>query len=122
MPLISVRGGKPWALPKGLVEEGEGTIEAAEREVREETGLSVRALTEIGSVGYYHKYRQGRNEEKVYKTVYFYLMEFLGGDTSLHDDEVRECRWFAMDEAIGRMTFEDERELLIKASELIDNM
>jgi 8-oxo-dGTP pyrophosphatase MutT (NUDIX family) len=39
-----------WSLPGGRVEPGESTAAAIEREVREETGLSVRAGAEVGRV------------------------------------------------------------------------
>jgi 8-oxo-dGTP pyrophosphatase MutT (NUDIX family) len=37
--LLLLRAYKNWDFPKGLVEPGEGELEAAKREVREETGL-----------------------------------------------------------------------------------
>jgi 8-oxo-dGTP pyrophosphatase MutT (NUDIX family) len=38
--LLLLRAYKNWDFPKGLVEPGENELEAAKREVREETGLS----------------------------------------------------------------------------------
>ena len=39
--VLLVRENGLWAIPGGRVEEGEGVMEAAEREIREETGYSV---------------------------------------------------------------------------------
>ena len=52
--LLIRRGHDParglWSLPGGRVEAGESPRQAVEREVREETGLAVRAGAEVGRV------------------------------------------------------------------------
>jgi 8-oxo-dGTP pyrophosphatase MutT (NUDIX family) len=44
------RGRLRWSLPKGHVEVGETTEQAAIREVEEETGISGRITARLGSV------------------------------------------------------------------------
>src|ERR1700689_1869846 len=77
-------GSRVLALPKGHVDPGENTLQAAEREVREETGVSVELLRELGEVRYWYR-REGRT---IPKAVTFYLFDYLSGDTADHDDEV----------------------------------
>jgi 8-oxo-dGTP diphosphatase len=52
--LLVRRGNEPgrglWSVPGGRVEPGESVAAAVEREVREETGLAVRAGAEVGRV------------------------------------------------------------------------
>ena len=52
--LLIRRGNEPgrglWSVPGGRVEAGESVAAAVEREVREETGLAVRAGAEVGRV------------------------------------------------------------------------
>jgi NADH pyrophosphatase NudC (nudix superfamily) len=46
-------------------------------------------------------------------------MEYTTGDTAFHDEEVEDCRWFPLDEAINIASYKDEKEILEKAGEII---
>ncbi|MBI5888597.1 MAG: NUDIX hydrolase [Deltaproteobacteria bacterium] len=119
--LISVSPGKRWGLPKGLVEKGEGIARTAYREVREETGLDGKILKMLGRVGYFFQLREDegcdtlQGFKRVFKIVYFFLMEYTGGDVRHHDEEVTDCRWFPINEAIKLMKFDDEKDIIRKA-------
>ena len=45
-------------------------------------------------------------------------MEYTGGDISGHDLEVDDCRWFPIDDAIKKVEYKDEMEILKKAKEM----
>ena len=113
--LISVKGGKVWGLPKGLQEDHENIARTAHREVKEETGLDGEIIENLGSIKYFYSFKDEEDTTRIFKIVYFFLMEYTSGDTSDHDDEVDDCRWFPIDEAIGLMKYEDERGILEKA-------
>ncbi len=119
--LISVSQGKRWGLPKGLVEKGEGIARTAHREVREETGLDGKILKMLGNIGYFFQLREDegcdtlRGFKKVFKIVYFFLMEYTGGAVKDHDEEVTDCQWFPINEAIKLMKFDDEKDIIRKA-------
>lgn len=106
-----------WCLPKGWVEPGETLEQAALREVREETGLSGKILESLGNIQYRFYSKEDRSH--VRKTVHFYLMSYLEGDTRNHDHEVEEARWFELSDALARLTYPTERRILEKARELI---
>ena len=56
------------------------------------------------------------NGQRHFKTVAFYLMEAIGGDTSLHDGEYDEAAWFPLSEALGRLAFANEVEIVLMAA------
>lgn len=117
--LISVKGGKVWGLPKGTAEKGENLARTAHREVKEETGLDGKILSNLGHIEYFFTLRDDSRLKRVFKIVYFFLMEFTSGEVTDHDDEVDECRWFPINEAIRLMKYEDEKGILKKARKLI---
>jgi 8-oxo-dGTP diphosphatase len=108
--LISVKGGKFWCLPKGLLDKGETPEMTAVREVREESGLNGRIIEKLGDITYWYFIR-GENT-KCRKTVHFYLMEYESGDTSQHDLEVDGAEWFTLEEALGKISFKGDRRIL----------
>jgi 8-oxo-dGTP diphosphatase len=111
--LVSVRGGKYWCLPKGIVDKGETPEITAVREVREESGLSGRIIDKLGEITYWY-YIHGENT-KCRKTVHFYLMEYESGNTSQHDLEVDEAVWFSFETALQKISFSGDRTILEKA-------
>ncbi len=117
--LISVKGGKVWGLPKGTAEKGENLARTAHREVREETGLDGRIIDKIGHIEYFYSLKDGGPPRRVFKIVYFFLMEYVSGNVADHDHEVDECRWVPLDDAIELMRFKDEKEILAKARRMI---
>jgi hypothetical protein len=56
----------------------------------------------------------------VSKTVHFYLMECLGGDTTKHDGEVASVAWFHVRDAVGVVAYRGERDVLRHALATLD--
>jgi 8-oxo-dGTP pyrophosphatase MutT (NUDIX family) len=101
-------GSRVLALPKGHVDPGETPVEAAEREVREETGIVAEPVCELGESRYWYR-RDGRT---VGKSVAFFLFSYVEGDTADHDDEVEEVRWIGLEEARTALSHAAEREIV----------
>jgi 8-oxo-dGTP pyrophosphatase MutT (NUDIX family) len=104
-------GSRVLGLPKGHIDPGETALEAAEREVREETGIVAEPMGELGKARYWYR-RDGRT---ISKAVSFYLFRHAGGDTRNHDDEVEEVRWIGLRDAQTALTHTSEREMVVRA-------
>src|SRR5438067_5644082 len=117
--LIQPRDRKAWALPKGLIEPGEPPEGAAQREAREETGLSGNIVTRIDTIKYSYVARWEKPVTRVFKIVTFYLLKFTDGDPSQHDAEVDRVEWFPMEQAISNASYPQEKTILRRAKELI---
>ena len=99
------------ALPKGHVDPGETPVQAARREVREETGIEAEPVEQLGETRYWYR-RDGRT---IGKAVSFFLFEHVGGDIADHDDEVEEVRWLALGDAEHELSHAAEREMVALA-------
>ena len=104
-------GSRVLALPKGHVDPGETALQAAEREVREETGIVAELVHDLGEVRYWYR-RDGRT---IPKSVAFFLFNYVSGDTADHDDEVEEARWIWLREALTALSHAGEREMIGRA-------
>ena len=104
-----------WALPKGTPEAGETFEQVAVREVQEETGLKVRLITYIGNITYSFVHDNIRFQ----KQVRHFLFEAIGGDTSLHDAEYDRVEWFSIPEALRRLTYQNEINILSQAEDIL---
>lgn len=105
-----------WTLPKGHVEARESNEQAGLREVREETGCWAEILTRLNEISYW--FYVGRAKHK--KSVTFFLMRYLSGDTANHDHEVDEARWFEIATARKALKYVNEKRLVDMAIEYID--
>lgn len=115
--LVAVKGGNVWCLPKGLIDKGETPEKTSLREVAEETGLKGRIIEKIGKITYWYYIKE--ENAKCRKTVHFFLMEYESGDILRHDWEVDNASWFQIDEALKKLSYKDEKEILEKAKRII---
>src|ERR1043166_3599438 len=117
--LIQPHERKAWALPKGFIEPKEPPEEAAQRETREEAGLSGTIITKIDTIKYTYMAKWENPPARIFKIVTFYLLKFTSGDPSQHDREVDRVEWFPIDTAISAASYAQEKGVLRKAKELI---
>ncbi len=110
--------GNSWTLPKGGVEEGENAMDAARREIFEETGLkNIVLLKELGSYIRNSIGKDGRGENKDWPPSKRTFFLFKTNETALapqHDPhgEITQARWVTTDEALTILTHPKDAEFL----------
>ena len=100
-----------WGFPKGHVEGGETSEEAALRECREETGLgNLRTIAPIGTTDWY--FRSGRG--LVHKFCDYFLLQAETDDEAQpqRGEGIRACAWLNPDDALARVTYSNARAIL----------
>jgi 8-oxo-dGTP pyrophosphatase MutT (NUDIX family) len=107
-----------WCLPKGKIESGEKPVDTALREVLEETGVRAKPVKYIEDI--YYQYNRQDKQIVINKTVSFFLMQKLSQDQKPSDPEVEEIQWLPISQAVGRLSFESEREIVKKAQKMIE--
>jgi len=105
-----------WALPKGTPQQGETIEQVAIREAQEETGLQVQLIAYIGNITYSFV----RDHIRYHKQVRHFLLEAIGGDTTLHDHEYDLVQWFPLAEACRRLTYSNEVHILSQAEDMLE--
>lgn len=93
-----------WSLPKGKLEPGESWMQAALREVWEETGCEVRIAGFAGTTSYLVGGRA--------KVVLFWNMERIGDCNFVPAKEVDRLLWLSRPRALEMLDHPAERDLL----------
>jgi 8-oxo-dGTP diphosphatase len=106
--LVYRRRYSDWSLPKGKLNTGESFPEAALREVEEETGCIAQLGEYAGEVTY--------DVGGAAKVVRFWRMSPVEQHPIEEQDEVAEAAWFRMPDAIQKLTYSRERDLLARLS------
>ena len=111
------RGGDGyWGFPKGHLEEGETPIQAAIREVQEETGFIVvigESLKPISETKYTYSWKN----VKINKTVWYFKMTIVKAFSLEPDNEVEEVALENFESAYNIHSFENDKKLLRYVSE-----
>lgn len=105
-----------WGFPKGHLDPGETSKDAALREVKEEVGIEAEILEKIGDSKYVFPW-QG---EKIFKIVTMFLMEAKTFEIKVQQEELLGADWFDFEPALKKISFSNDKQHLKKAKEILD--
>lgn len=109
-------------LPKGLVDKGEKALDAALREVREESGITAVPITKLADIKYVYVRTWG-DRERVFKIVSFYLLRYESGRIDDISQEMRvevaKAKWVRLEDAPKLLAYRGEKQMARKALEYV---
>jgi 8-oxo-dGTP pyrophosphatase MutT (NUDIX family) len=109
-------------LPKGLVDPGEKALDAALREVQEETGIIAALVTKLADIKYVYV-RSWGDGERVFKIVTFYLLRYESGRIDNISEEMRievaRAKWVPLEDAPKLLAYRGEKQMAKQALEYL---
>lgn len=98
-----------WSFAKGHIDPGETEVETAEREILEETGLSIKVDTAFRCEIKYSP------QKDVLKDVIYFAAASPTAMITCPPDEIEEFLWLSLEEAKATLTYDECRAVLNKA-------
>ena len=112
--LVVSQRGKSWSLPKGHIDEGENVLDAAKREILEETGIT--QLEYVDLLGQYSRYKigkHGQDDPIEYKTIHLFLFKTTQMDLKPIDPKHPEARWVDKENVAPLLTHPKDKEFFL---------
>ena len=108
-----------WAFPKGHANAGETPQQAAERELKEETGLSIQHLLLPNPLveSYFFTFQGYR----IFKTVQYFLA-LVEGQVVIQECEIKASQWLSLSEALDQMSFKEGKRICLQVMEFLKTL
>ena len=113
--LVVNQNGNSWSLPKGHLDPGENELQAAQREIREESGVSQLKL--IKKLGTYERPKitlRGGDDATEIKRITLFLFHTRQTELSPLDSRNPEARWVEKARVPELLTHAKDKEFYLK--------
>jgi len=113
--LVVSQHGRSWSLPKGHIDPGEDALDAAKREIYEESGISKLHL--VRELGTYERYKIGlksKEDRGEVKVITMFLFRTTQIETNPIDPKNPEAIWVARSKVARLLTHKKDREFFKK--------
>jgi 8-oxo-dGTP pyrophosphatase MutT (NUDIX family) len=104
--IILHRAGSHWGFPKGRSSAGETPLQAASRELKEETGLEVVKLLRKEPITEIYQFR--RRGKLITKRVHYFFAQ-VAGKEFIQLEEIRDGKWIEVEKAEELVTFKEAK-------------
>ncbi len=112
--LVVSQNGNSWSLPKGHIDEGENELQAAIREIYEESGINELEL--IKELGSYERYRiglDGSDDKSELKTMFMFLFRTNQEALKPIDPANPEAVWVKKEKVPELLTHKKDKEFFL---------
>ena len=118
--LLIMDGHGNWGFPKGHLDDGENSLEAARREIAEETGITNISLkADLKSIDWYFR----KNGIHTRKICDLYLFEASAGNPTPQASEgISRAKWVPLGDARKILTHENTREALRQGCSVMEEL
>ncbi len=113
--LVVSQNGNSWSLPKGHIDEGENKLQAAIREIYEESGISELEL--VKNLGSYERYRiglDGGEDISELKQIYIFLFSTNQNVLKPIDPANPEAIWVKKENVADLLTHKKDKEFFLR--------
>ena len=118
--MVVDQNGTSWSLPKGHIEKGEGMIDAAKREIYEETGVKdLKLIKRLGAYKRHNINEYGKEDKKEIKTITIFLFKTNEVKLKPVDPENQKAVWIEKDKVVEILTHPKDKEFFLKIKDKI---
>jgi 8-oxo-dGTP pyrophosphatase MutT (NUDIX family) len=110
--------GKYWDFPRGNLEQGERSMDAAKREIEEETGLREQTVHFVPGFSEVIRWVYVWEDIRRFKRTTYFLAEAKTKEITL-SEEHQGYTWLPFQEAVERVTYHNTKQVLEKAHQFI---